>query len=309
YKGSLQYHDHFKEVFRDASSRNNSISLSGGNDRMDFNFAVSDNRTNSALLKDNGYLDKINVTLNLGVEIFKNFTLRTITNLAYTTNTLHPRLGAPGGAFYGLGKSNADVNGVYGFLNTSPFFSLMDTISSGDYASYQRASFLSVNAFNPFYRLQYEVSDSKRWDIMQNFEGTYKVNKFLALNARYGITYKNENDVWTVYNQTQNANTINQDSYASFYGTDATGEIDNWQYNNTKQNFFASAIIRTDFEKDFKINFPVQTTTQVSWDYRKNDYKELDTWAQTLPLNPPFNFGAAQSTHMATANYDGTGRA
>jgi TonB-linked SusC/RagA family outer membrane protein len=309
YKGSLQYHDHFKEVFRDASSRNNSISLNGGNDRMDFNFAVSDNRTNSALLKDNGYLDKINVTLNLGVEIFKNFTLRTITNLAYTSNTLHPRLGAPGGAFYGLGKSNADVNGVYGFLNTSPFFSLMDTISSGDYASYQRASFLSVNAFNPFYRLQYEVSDSKRWDIMQNFEGTYKVNKFLALNARYGITYKNENDVWTVYNQTQNANTINQDSYASFYGTDATGEIDNWQYNNTKQNFFASAIIKTDFEKDFKINFPVQTTTQVSWDYRKNDYKELDTWAQTLPLNPPFNFGAAQSTHMATANYDGTGRA
>src|SRR5258706_9259974 len=161
---------------------------------MDYNFGVSNNRTNSALLKDNGYLDKTNVTLNLGMEVFKNFTIRSITNIAYTSNTLHPRLGAPGGTFFGLGKANADVGGVYGFLNTSPFFSLEDTIVGGNYASYQRASFLSVNAFNPFYRLEYETSNSKRYDVIQNFEATYKVNKFVSLDARYGISYKNEND-------------------------------------------------------------------------------------------------------------------
>ena len=107
------------------------------------------------LLKDNGYLDRTNLTLNLGFELFKNFTIRSVTNLAYTKNTMHPRLGAPGGAYFGLGNTNAEVGGVYGFLNTSPFFSLMDTIEGGHYASYQRASFLSVNAFNPFYRLEY----------------------------------------------------------------------------------------------------------------------------------------------------------
>jgi len=83
------------------------------------------------------------------------------------------------------------------------------------------------------------------------------------------------------------------------FGSDETGEIDNWQYNNTKQNFFASAIIKTDFEKDFNINFPVQTTTQVSFDYRKNEYKELDTWGQTLPLNPPFTLSSTQGQHTA----------
>ena len=46
----------------------------------------------------------------------------------------------------------------------------------------------------------------------------------------------------------------------------------------------------------------------IAYDYRKTDYKEFDTWAQTLPFNPPFNFGAAQSIHMATLNTDGTGR-
>ena len=80
------------------------------------------------------------------MEVFKNFTLRSITNISYTKNTLHPNIGAPGGQGYGLGTSNAPVGGVYGFLNTSPFFSLEDTIVGGNYASYQRASFASVNA-------------------------------------------------------------------------------------------------------------------------------------------------------------------
>jgi TonB-linked SusC/RagA family outer membrane protein len=302
YKGNLKFYDHFAQVFRDAPSRNNSISLSGANDVVDYSFAFSNNRTTSALLKDNGFLDKTNVTVNLGVEVFKNFTFRSITNLAYTRNTLHPNLGAPGGAFYGYGTQNAFVGGVYGFLNTSPFFSLEDTIVGGNYASYQRASFASVNAFNPFYRLQYARGNSKRYDIMQNFEATYKVNKYLTLNARYGITYKNENDVWTFYNQSLNANTVDQDNYAGWYNPDDgtyQGEIDNWQYNNTKQNFFASAIIKTDFEKDFNIHFPVQTSTQISFDHRKNYYKELDTWGQNLSLNPPFNMTSTQSQHTA----------
>src|SRR5207248_10374254 len=81
YIGSLRFHDHFAQVFRDAPSRNHSVSISGGSDRMDYNFAFSNNRTVSALLKDNGYLDKTNITLNLGLELFKNFTIRSITDI------------------------------------------------------------------------------------------------------------------------------------------------------------------------------------------------------------------------------------
>jgi hypothetical protein len=270
YVGNLLYHDQFKEVFRSAPSYNNSISLSGGNDRVDFNFAVSNNRTNSAVMKDNGFLDKTNVMLNLGIEVFKNFTIRSVTNLAYTRNTMHPRLGAPGGYKFGTGNSNGNIDGVYGFLNTSPFFSLEDTISGGNYASYQTASFTSINAFNPFYRMQYAKGDGKRYDIIQNIEANYRVNKFVSLNAKYGISYKNENDVFTFYNQSLNANTVDQASYVSWFGSDETGEIDNWQYNNTKQNFLGTATLKTDFQKDFNIHFPLQTNTLVGFDYRKN---------------------------------------
>jgi len=299
YVGNLLYHDQFKEVFRSAPSYNNTISLSGGNDRLDFNFAVSNNRTYSAVLKDNGFLDKTNIMLNLGMEVFKNFTIRTVTNLAYTRNTMHPRLGAPGGAKFGTGNTNANIDGVYGFLNTSPFFSLEDTIVGGNSASYQTASFTSINAFNPFYRLQYAKGDGKRYDIIQNIEANYRVNKFVSLNAKYGISYKNENDVFTFYNQSLNANTVDQASYVSWYGSDETGEIDNWQYNNTRQNFLATATLKTDFQKDFNIHFPLQTNTLVGFDYRKNYYKELDTWGYTLPLNPPFNLTATQGQAVA----------
>ncbi len=96
YKGSLHYYDHFKQVFESAPSYNNSLSLSGGNDKSDFNISIANNRTNSALLKNNGYLDRTNLSSNIGIELFKGFTLRSITNLAYTNNTMHPTLGAPG---------------------------------------------------------------------------------------------------------------------------------------------------------------------------------------------------------------------
>ncbi len=74
----------------------------------------------------------------------------------------------------------------------------------------------------------------------------------------------------------------------------------NWAvYNNTKQNFLGTATIKTDFQKDFNINFPLQTTTLLGFDYRNDKYKELDTWGQTLLFNPPFNLTSTQSQHTS----------
>ncbi|MBN8836713.1 MAG: SusC/RagA family TonB-linked outer membrane protein [Sphingobacteriia bacterium] len=306
YKGNLHYYDHFAQVFQSAPSYNNSISVSGGSDKMDYNFSMANNRTYSALMKDNGYLDRTNFVSNLGFEVFKNFTIRSITNLVYTNNTMHPHLGAPGGPGYGYGTSNADVGGVYGFLNTSPFFSLTDTITGGVPAVYQRASFLSVNAFNPYYRMFYTKGDSKRYDIIQSFDANYRVNKYLTFNARYGISYKNENDIWTFYNQSLNANSNYYSTWTSEYnGTDNTGEINNFQYNQTKQNLTTTATVKLDFEKDFHIKLPIQSSTLIGYDYRKNTYKELGFVGQSLPLTPPFNFANTQQQYIAN-DYDET---
>ena len=293
YVGKLKYNDHFAQVFQGSQSTNYSINMSGGGDKSDFNISLANNRTTSPFLKNNGSLDRTNLTVNVGFEVFKNFTIRSITGLIYQKNDMHPGLGAPGGGGNGLGFSTANVGAVYGFLNTSPFFSLTDTITGGNYPTYQRASFLSVNAGNPFYNLQYTSGDSKRYDIMQNFEANYKVNKFLSLNAKYGYNYKNGNDVWTYYNQSLNANSNYWGAWSAYYnGADNTGEVVNFQYSNTRQNFLASAFIVTDFEKDFNLKLPIQTTTQVAFDYRKNYYQSVTSGGQSLSLNPPFTLSA-----------------
>jgi TonB-linked SusC/RagA family outer membrane protein len=293
YVGKLKYNDHFKQVFQGNESTNYSINMSGGAEKSDFNISLANNKTTSPFLKNNGALDRTNLTANLGFEVFKNFTIRSITGLIYQKNNMHPGLGAPGGGGNGLGFSSAGVGTVFGFLNTSPFFSLTDTIVGGNYPTYQRASFASVNAGNPFYNLQYTSGDSKRYDIMQIFDANYKVNKFLTLNAKYAYNYKNGNDIWTYYNQSLNENSNGYGTWAYYYNeTDNTGEVVNFQYSNTQQNFLASAFIVTDFEKDFKLKLPIQTTTQIAFDYRRRDYNSATFGGQSLSVNPPYTLSA-----------------
>ena len=301
YVGALQYHDHFKEVFTGSTSINNSLSISGGGDKVDANLTISNNQTTSPFLENNGKLNRTNLTSNIGIELFKGFTIRSVTSVAYVQNNMHPGLGAPGGVGFGRGDQNAGVGQVYGFLNTSPFFSLKDTVAGGVYPAYQRASFLSVNAGNPYYRMMYSDGDSKQYNVIQNLEANYKVNKFLTLNAKYGVSVRSENDKWTFYNQSLNESSNYYGTWALNYnGTDNTGEINNFQYNNVRQNFLASAFVTTDFQKDFNIKLPIFTSTQVAFDWRKNEYKEYDTWGQSLPLYPPFNVNSTSSQHIIT---------
>lgn len=300
YSGNLKFHDHFAEAYNTAQTTNNTINISGGGDKNDYSLTLSNNNANSPFARNNGSLNKTNVTANMGMEVAKNLTLRSITNIAYTYNDMHPGLGAPGGTFFGFGTSNAGVGSVYGFLNTSPFLSLFDTVQGGHAPAYQKASFLSVNAGNPYYQKEYTQGRSKRHDIIQNFEANYKLNKNLTLNARYGVSWKNENDVWTYFNQSQNVSVDYTGSWNSYFnGAEPSGEMINWQYNMTQQNFYSSAVATTDFQKDFGLKLPIQTSTLLAFDFRKKEYKEFDTWGQGLGLNPPFTFQSTQSQYTS----------
>jgi TonB-linked SusC/RagA family outer membrane protein len=310
YVGALSFHDHFAEIFQDAQTINNSININGGGEKNDFSLTVSNNHSNSPFLRNNGALDRTNITANIGAEVFKNFTIRSITNIAYTENTMHPGLGAPGGSGYGYGNQNANVGQIYGFLNTSPFLSIADTVLGGKHPAYQKASFVSVNAANPYYQVDYTKANSKKYDIIQNFEANYKINKNIVLNAKYGVSYKNENDVWTYYNQSLDESSNYYGSWSGWYnnsstGIDNTGEIVNWQYNLTKQNFTANAVATTDFQRDFGLKIPITTSTLAGFDYRKSQYKELDQWGYSLQFNPPFSLTSTQSQHTS-ADYNET---
>lgn len=294
YNANLKYYDHFKEVFQSGYTLNNGVSISDANDRSDYAISVTNNHTLSPVMK-NGYVDRSNLTANLGTELFKGFRIRSITQLVYTRNTMVPGLGGPGGYWYGKGTYLGNVGNVFSALNTSPFFDLKYKLADGTSPAYQNAGFVSVNAFNPYYTKEYTAGIDNKVDIIQNFDADYKISKFFELDAKYGINFRNETSRWTYYNQTQNINSDYYDDWSGNFGSDNGGEIDNWQYNTTFQNFIASGYFKTNFQNDFHSKIPLTTVTQVAFDYRKNFYREYDTYGLELPLAPPINMASTST--------------
>ena len=289
---SVHYYDHFKEVFQTGSTLNNIISVSGASPKSDFFLQLSNNHTTSPVLTQlNGYLDRTNLTVNLGTELFKGFKIRSVTQLVYTRNTLIPGLGA------GVGQ-------VYSFLNTSPFLDLEHKLADGSYPGHiLGGSYLSVNSFNPFYNTEYARYLGNTVDVIQNFDATYTINKFVELDAKFGLNYDGYNGRYTYLNQSQN---INQHFYQSGLGfsngTDAVGEIDINNSTNREENFLPSLNIKTDFQNDFHSRLPITTATKVAFDYRNYLYKSNGFSGYTLPLAPPIEMGST-STQAQTGDY------
>jgi len=301
YNANIKYYDHFSQVFKSGSTQNNAISLSGGGDKFDYSISVSDNRTVSPVMK-NGEVDRTNLTVNLGMEVFKGFKIRSTTQAIYTKNTMVPGLGSSGGVGYGVGNQTGNVSGVYGFLNTSPFFDLTRKQADGTYPDYLIGdAYLSVNSQNPYYLQEYATGLGNKIDIVQSINANYKINKFIELDGKYGLNYRDENARWIYFNQSTNLNSNNTGSWVSYQnGSGNNGEVDYFHYTNALQNFLGTAFIRTDFKEDFHMNLPIETSTQVSFDYRKRKYTEVDTYSNGIGLSPPFNLGAGGSPGVAS---------
>ena len=308
YDKNFQYYDHLKQLFKDAYTTNNSLSISGGLGKSDYAITVSNNRQESNIRK-NGYLSRTNLTSNLGTEIFKGFTIRSVTQLVYTKSTLNPN--------FAEGSSH---NAIYGALNTSPFIDFNHTLADGTYPNYLTAGTVSVNSVNPNYLFEYTSGKDNKVDIIQNFQANYAINRFVTLDAKYGINYRKQDITNIFQNQSANINSISQTSWS--YGkfpdisslnggfidgnsSDNTGEIDNLTYTTTFQNLLASAYIKTDFQKDFGLDIPITTNTQISYDYRKSRYSQYFTYGYSLPTYPIYNMNqtASQSVVPKIGDY------
>ncbi|WP_317168018.1 TonB-dependent receptor [Spirosoma taeanense] len=216
----------------------------------------------------------------------KNLTFRSITQLAYTKNTI----------------KTYDRAVLYDINNTRPFNNYDYVDPDGNYAAYY-GSASGVNGYNPNYRLQYRDRQDNKVDIIQSLELDYKPIKYLDLNAKYGLNYSREEDRYTYANQTLNRNIVaNPNYYTATNASDAKGEVSNYDYKTVFQNFLASAIIKTDFQEDFKLNLPIRTSTQLAFDYRKNNYKEYDTYGVGLPTYSPFTAAQAGTYRILLDN-------
>ncbi len=286
YDKNLLYYDHYKMFLQTAYTKNNSISISGGRERLDFNISASDNRQNNNF-KGNGNYSRSNLNSNIGAEIFKNFRFRSITQIAYTKNT----------------QPDPDGRTIFYALNNSRPFANYDYKSpDGNYGAYFGDA-VGVNGYNPNYINQYFKVNDNKIDVIQNFSANYKPIRFLELDAKYGLNYQTQERVHNIADQSNNLNAdywtywveggpsggyAPSTTYGSPSAKDATGEIDHFRYNTTFQNFITTATIRTDFLNDFHINIPLKTSTQIAYDYRKYRFNRYITYGLDAPNYTPY---------------------
>ncbi len=278
YNANLKYYDHYKMFFQKGYVFNNSVTLSGVRDKVDFLLSASSNKQNSNF-KNNGDYTRSNLTGKLGIELAKNLKLTSFTQLIYTKNTLNDQSGR------GI---------VYALNNTRPFANYDYKDPDGNYGVYVGDA-AGVNAANPNYINQYTSTLINTVDVVQNFNLNYKFPKFVELDAKYGLNFKNANTTYRYEDQEFNQNAVyNQFFYSNYNPNQAgdgstTGEIDNYNERTTFQNFIGTATIRTDFDKDFHLKIPLKTVTTVAFDYRKNLYKKFSSYGYDAPPYTPWN--------------------
>ncbi|MHA8093487.1 SusC/RagA family TonB-linked outer membrane protein [Aquirufa lenticrescens] len=282
YDKNLKYFDHFGMFFTPTTNYNNSLSISGGSEKSDFNFSLS-NSDNAGPFKNVGGLNRTNMTANLGFELAKGLKLRSITQLVYTKNTIND----------GTGRSI-----IYSVFNSRPFVDYDWKDADGNYPGYMGDA-VGVNGYNPNAVNYYTKTNSDRIDIVQSLNLNYEINKFVSLDAKYGVNYQTDKTIYTYLNQTGNKNIMDQQYwYYNFNGNDATGELNRYEYASSLQNFLGSAIFKTDFQKDFNINIPLRTTTQVAFDYRNRLNTSYVSYGIGMPNYTPVNTSQAAETKV-----------
>ena len=283
YDKNLLYYDHNKMFWQKGYVLNNSITLSGSKDKVDFLLSASNNKQNSNF-KGNGDFGRSNITSKIGVELFKNLKLTSLTQLIYTKNTLNDQTGR------GI---------LFNVNNTRPFANYDFKDGDGNYGVYYGGAG-GVNGSNPNFTNQYTSSLINKVDLIQNLNLNYKILKFVELDAKYSINFRNENTTYRYEDQEYNKNAVYQQVYLSNFNPNAdklkgttTGEIDNYQERTTFQNLIGSANIRFDFDKDFHVKIPLKTTTTLSYDYRKSNYLRYSSYAYDAPSYVPWNSSQA----------------
>ncbi|MEO6069629.1 MAG: SusC/RagA family TonB-linked outer membrane protein [Chitinophagaceae bacterium] len=289
YNKNLKYYDHFDQMFGNGFTRNNSANISGGGDRVDYSFGLS-NAHQSSAIRHNGYVDRTNFTTNIGADLFKGFKIRSITELVYTKNTLNP--------YFTAGR-----NSIFEMLNTSPFYDLNKRLPDSTLPFYlgNDISTHSVNGYNPNYYFDYVQGRDYTTDILQNLQASYEVNRFINLDVKYGINHTRNDVNWLYKDQSGNVNVQYEQDWASNYnGDDPNGEINNFNSKTTFQNFLATVFLHTDFQRDFHSKLPITTSTQLSYDYRKRQFSNYVTYGKHLQPYAVYNLSQTATQGVAT---------
>jgi TonB-linked SusC/RagA family outer membrane protein len=269
-----QTYDHIAQVYKTASTFNNSITMSGGSDKTDYAFTLS--RYDEQNVLENTF-SRTSVSSNAGFVLAPGLTFRNITQVSFTDENLLS------------GDADASIGGTstnrFAILKQDPYVNLDARDSTGHLVVFPMDDAADLN---PLSEAEWRQRGSDATRIIENAGLHYKFPKFLELDYKYGIDNSSTDDHNYYLNQTTSLQANN-----AIWGNNVNGSIQNTYTSDMLQNSVFTAVLKTDFEKDFKLNFPLTTTSEFAYDYRREDVTQYAAIGAGLPTYPPYNISVA----------------
>jgi TonB-linked SusC/RagA family outer membrane protein len=284
YPANLPLYNHLEQAYQTAVSTNNSLGISGGGNKTDYSFTLSHLDQENVLAN---HFRRTNMSANLGFELFKGFTARNSTQVILQDENLIS------GTYNVTARIKYNVDDLFIGTNNNRF-EMINSYPWIDFTAKYPGTNLTVvrprdeNQVNVLSEKDWHSRFSKDTRIINNSNLNYKFPRFFELDFKYGI------ELWTSEFQDLYKNQEAAPQVAlGFWGNTPLGSIRNDYAKSSYQNALSSVYFRTDFRKDFKLDVPITTTTQVSYDWRKLEYNSFFSQGLNLPQYPPSNISSA----------------
>ncbi|GAA4270846.1 SusC/RagA family TonB-linked outer membrane protein [Aquimarina gracilis] len=248
--------DQLDQVFDTAATLETGVSVSGGSEKVRFFSSASHLNQESVIF---GRLKRTNFKTNVNMNITDKLTFSSNTTIIGSDNTTG---GITGADNVGSALSNA--------LNVPQYIDNTARDAIGNFVGNPTGG----NEVNPFYSFENRRFNSDLSRIIQNININYKPFKFLELDYKYGIDHYENKFRELIVNQSLFLTNVIQPSTGSLTERPETG---------TTQNSLLSAFVRFNTEEDFGWSFPISSSTQISYDWRREDFDRLTVLGTDLP--------------------------
>ena len=265
-------YDHLKQYYKTAYTTQHSVNVTGSAGNVDYAIGASLLDQTSPV---NGTYKKKNLSANVGVEVFKGLTLRSNTQLINSKNTTA-----------GVNGRSSIYSGVGGALGTPAYVDLHFRDTAGKSPVHYDPD---SNEVSPFYIYENQSNLAETNRVIQSINANYKFSKNLDFDYKYGYDHTRYDNSEFIKNQ-KNTNTPGSGI------SPLAGQLTERFIRHTLQNSLLSAYLRLDFQRDLKLKLPIQSTTQLSYDWRKDNYYRVTATGSGYGVEPPFTISSANTS-------------
>lgn len=265
-------YDHLKQYYKTAYTTQHSVNITGSAGNVDYAIGASLSDQTSPV---NGSYKKKNLSANVGVEVFKGLTLRSNTQLINSKNTTA-----------GVNGRSSIYSGVGGALGTPAYVDLHFRDTAGKSPVHYDPD---SNEVSPFYIYENQSNLAETNRVIQSINANYKFSKNLDFDYKYGYDHTRYDNSEFIKNQ-KNTNTPGSGI------SPLAGQLTERFIRHTLQNSLLSAYLRLDFQRDLKLKLPIQSTTQLSYDWRKDNYYRVTATGSGYGVEPPFTISSANTS-------------